>query len=44
MKTAPLEQLVFIDESAAKTNMSPLRGWSKIGERAMIMRLRNGKP
>ena len=33
MKTAPLEQLVFMDESAAKTNMSPLRGWSKIGER-----------
>ena len=33
MKTTPLEQLVFIDESAAKTNMSPLRGWSKRGER-----------
>lgn len=33
MKNVEIERLVFIDESAAKTNMTPLRGWSPKGER-----------
>lgn len=33
MKEVDVERLVFIDESAAKTNMAPLRGWSVVGER-----------
>ena len=28
-------RLVFIDESWVKTNMAPLRGWSRKGERLM---------
>lgn len=30
---AELKHLVFIDESCAKTNMTPFYGWSKTGER-----------
>ena len=29
------QQLVFVDESAAKTNMTPLRGWALRGERVV---------
>ena len=29
----PLEKLVFIDETWAKTNMTPLYGWAEIGKR-----------
>ena len=28
-----IERLVFIDETWAKTNMAPLRGWCRRGER-----------
>ncbi len=28
-KTAPYERLVFLDESAAKTDLAPLRGWGR---------------
>lgn len=33
METCQAEHLVFVDEAAAKTNMTPLYGWSPKGER-----------
>ena len=31
----PIEKLVFIDETWAKTNMTPLYGWSEVGKRVI---------
>ncbi len=33
METCKPENLVFVDEAAAKTNMTPLHGWSPKGQR-----------
>ena len=40
-KKVALERLVFVDEMGANTSLSPLRAWSRTGERAYCSMLRN---